>query len=394
FVALGLMLLETFLAWRYGSARAGGAADPMRVRPAWWLTPLWLVPLALCPVACGGVGHAMTTGEFLGFLPTSVRSPIERSLGVPEAVPGEGTRWRLESMAFLTGDASSDRWLAAGLLLLAGLFVWQLYCRERPGPSVARQGAWRNPILRLGGLRLGLLVLTVAVLLPQLRLAFEREGWPDVVVVLDESRSMAVVDTFRDPAVRARAEELKREWAKIAAPRIKKLRERADEINRTIARDPNSADAVRQREELAQIEARVQDLQTPHRLNLVKAMLATGNGDWLQALLNQRQMRVHVYRVSGQATRMAELNDSEQCQKLLDEIVDVIPAGESSQLGTGVGSILKTFRGGSLNALVMFTDGVTTRGEDLPTVARAASRAGVPLYFVGVGDAAEPPDLI
>src|SRR5262249_25678809 len=72
FVALGLMLLETFLAWRYGSARAGGAADPMRVRPAWWLTPLWLVPLAVCLVACGVVVHAMTTGEFLGFLPTSV----------------------------------------------------------------------------------------------------------------------------------------------------------------------------------------------------------------------------------------------------------------------------------------------------------------------------------
>jgi Aerotolerance regulator N-terminal/von Willebrand factor type A domain len=394
FGALSLMLVETFLAWRYGSARDGGASDPMRVRPARWLTPLWVIPLAVCLVAVGVVVHAVATGEFLGFLPTSVRSPVERSLGVPEAVPGEGTRWRLESMAFLTGDASSDRWLAAGLVLLAGLFVWQFYRLERPGPSIARQGAWRNPLLRLGGLRLGLLVLTVAVLLPQLKLAFEREGWPDVVVVLDESRSMAVVDTFRDPAVQARAEELKREWEKIAAPRIKKLRERADEINRTIARDPNSADAVRHREELAQIEARVLDLQTPHRFNLVKAMLATGNGEWLQAFLNQRQMRVHVYRVAGQATRMAELNDPEQCQKLLDEIMDVIPAGESSQLGTGVGSILKTFRGGSLNAVVMFTDGVTTRGEDLPTVARSASRAGVPLYFVGVGDAAEPPDLI
>ena len=95
-------------------------------------------------------------------------------------------------------------------------------------------------------------------------------------------------------------------------------------------------------------------------------MLASGSGDWLRAFLHRRQMRVHVYRVSGQATRMAELNDPAQCEKLLDELMDVAPAGESSQLGTGVESVLKTFRGGSLNAIVMFTDGVTTRGEDLP----------------------------
>src|SRR5262245_52208325 len=380
FIALGLILLETFLAWRYGSSRASNSPDPMRMRPTRWLTPLWAVPLVVSVVAFAIVAHAVATGEFLGFLPSSVRGPIEQWLGVPAASPGEGTRWRLESMAFLTGDQSSDRWLVGGLLVLAGLYVWRFYSRERLGPGATGPPipGWRNPLLRLGALRLGLLALTLAVLLPQLRLAFEREGWPDVVIVFDESRSMAVVDNFRDSAVRAKADELKREWEKIAAPRIKALKERAEEINRTISRDPNSADAVRHREELAQIEARVLDLQTPHRLNLVKAMLASGLGEWLQAFLKQRQMRVHVYRVSAQATQIAELNDPEQCQKLLDEIMDVMPTGETSQLGTGVASVVKTFRGGSLNAVVMFTDGVTTRGEDLPTAAKAAGRAGVP----------------
>ena len=61
-------------------------------------------------------------------------------------------------------------------------------------------------------------------------------------------------------------------------------------------------------------------------------------------------MRVHVYRVSGQTTQMADLNDPEQCDKLLEELMDVMPTGESSQLGTGVAGVLKTFRGGSLNA--------------------------------------------
>ena len=84
------MLLETFLAWRYGSARAGAAADPMRVRPARWLTPLWFIPVAVCVVVFGVVAHAVVTGEFLGFLPSSVRGPIERSMGVPAGGPRGG----------------------------------------------------------------------------------------------------------------------------------------------------------------------------------------------------------------------------------------------------------------------------------------------------------------
>ncbi|MBO0699853.1 MAG: VWA domain-containing protein, partial [Zavarzinella sp.] len=395
FVVLGLMLIETLLGWLYGSARAGSASDPMRVKPSRWLTPLWLAPVVVCAVALGVVAHAAITGEFLGFLPASLRAPIEHSVGVPRAAPGEGTRWRLERMAFLTGDAGSDRWLVAGLIALAGLYVWHIYRRERVGAAAGGTpvGA-RNPLVRLGVLRLGLVALTLAVLLPQVRLAFEREGWPDVVIVFDDSRSMSVVDNFRDAAVQAKADELKREWARIAAPRIEKLTQQADEINRSIARDPNSAGAVRAREELARIETRLQDLRTPHRLNLIKAMLASGSGDWLQAFVGRRQMRMHVYRVSGQTTQMAELNNAEDCTKLLDELMDVIPGGESSRLGEGVSGVLKTFRGGSLNAIVMFTDGVTTAGEDLPSASRAAARAGVPLYFVGVGDATDPPDVI
>jgi hypothetical protein len=395
FVVLGLIVLETVLAWLYGSARAGAGSDPMRVRPARWLTPLWVIPLAVVAVVLGVVVHATLTGEFLGFLPGSVRTPIEQWVGVPAAAPGEGTRWRLESLNFVTGDARTDHWLVAGALVLVGLFVWQVYRRERTGQAATGHvGRWRNPLVRLGALRVGLLALTLAVLLPQVRLAFEREGWPDVVVIIDDSRSMGVVDSFHDPAVQARAEELKQAWERIAAPRVQALQDRTDEINRQITKDPNSADAARFRDELAQIDARLQDLKTPHRFNLIKAMLATGSGDWLQAFLRQRQMRVHVYRVSSQATRMAELNDPAQCAKLLDELMDVTPAGESSQLGGGVESVLKTFRGGSLNAIVMFTDGVTTRGEDLVGASRTAARAGVPLHLIGVGDAAEPPDLI
>src|SRR5581483_10605578 len=41
----------------------------------------------------------------------------------------------------------------------------------------------------------------------------------------------------------------------------------------------------------------------------------------------------------------------------------------------------------------MFTDGVTTEGEDLLKAAHYARQVGVPLYFIGVGDAHEIRDL-
>ena len=45
----------------------------------------------------------------------------------------------------------------------------------------------------------------------------------------------------------------------LAAPRIEKLKARAAENQHLIAKDPDSADAVKLREELTGIDARVQD---------------------------------------------------------------------------------------------------------------------------------------
>src|SRR5262249_49163025 len=66
---------------------------------------------------------------------------------------------------------------------------------------------------------------------------------------------------------------------------------------------------------------------------------------------------------------------------------------DSSQLGAAVRQALNDFRGSSLAAVVMLTDGVTTEGEDLVKVSKYAAQLGVPLYFVGIGDAHETRDL-
>ncbi|MFO0936419.1 MAG: VWA domain-containing protein [Gemmataceae bacterium] len=67
--------------------------------------------------------------------------------------------------------------------------------------------------------------------------------------------------------------------------------------------------------------------------------------------------------------------------------------GSASQLGDGVKAVLKSFRGGSLAAAIVMTDGQITAGEGLTQAAREAARSGIPLYFVGFGDPVTNPDL-
>jgi len=66
------------------------------------------------------------------------------------------------------------------------------------------------------------------------------------------------------------------------------------------------------------------------------------------------------------------------------------PEGDTSRLGDGVEAVVKSYQGGSLAAIILFTDGVTTAGLDLPD---AAKTANVPLYLVGMGDPWVVPDL-
>src|SRR5262249_24119756 len=117
---------------------------------------------------------------------------------------------------------------------------------------------------------------------------------------------------------------------------------------------------------------------------------------WLPELLSRHQVKVHVSPCSGRAARLTDLTgeaDAAQHAEAVEAIHALRPDGESSQLGAAVRQVLNDFRGTSLAAIVMFTDGVTTEGEDLVKAGRYAAQMGVPLFFVGLGDAHEPRDL-
>src|SRR5262249_21785017 len=93
--------------------------------------------------------------------------------------------------------------------------------------------------------------------------------------------------------------------------------------------------------------------------------------------------------------RIKDVNSPDEIAPTLEAIRELraSPENDSSQLGLAVRQALNDFRGSSLAAVVMLTDGVTTQGEGLGEGSKYASPVGVPLFFVGIGDDLETRDV-
>jgi hypothetical protein len=341
---LVLALAEVALAWRFGhhsGSKVGFVQKPAAANRLVFGAVAGLAGMALLGLAAI-LGHAAWTGDFLSFMPDRFRRGVESGLGIPAPVSGEGSRWRLEYQPYLW-DGNTDPWLASAIGLAAVVLVILIYRRE--GSSIG--GSTR---VILGGLRIGFILLALVMLLPQVRLLFERLSWPDIAILIDDSRSMSTLDHYHDPRVQEAADKL----------------------------------------------AALGPLPAVERLQLAQALLTRAKPDWLDALLTRHQVKIHVYHCSARAARIADVTDagdSGQRQAAVAAIQGLRAEGESSQLGTALRQVLNDFRGSSLAAVIMLTDGVTTEGDDLVQAARHAARGGVPLFFVGVGDSHEVRDL-
>jgi hypothetical protein len=336
---LALVLIEVIMAWRF--AHYSGVASNEAIPSAGtWLPALALGLLALAGFVIGGsLLQYWFTGEFLG-KPEFLRHFLEWLFGMAAPPPGEANHWELQFQSSVW-DTEVDPWLAGLVAILGTALVIFIY-REEASAT--------HRVLRLVfvSLRVGLLLLML-LLVREPQMIFVHQGLPDVVILIDDSLSMSTVDNYQDDTVRAAADALGKDAG----------------------------------------------LTAQDRLNLAKALVTRPKGDWLATLLTKRQAKVHVYHCSTRAARIADVEDADHLKTAAEAVqkLNADPQNDSSQLGTAVRQAINDFRGSSLSAVIMLTDGVTTEGEDLEKVSKYASQMGVPLFFIGFGDAHEAKDL-
>ncbi len=227
------------------------------------------------------------------------------------------------------------------LLAVAVALVIFLYARERGS-------AGRVFKMLLAGLRIALIALVLFMMYGWLLNRY-RTDLPDLVLMIDDSQSMALADLYEDSAKRA---------------------------------------ALVKRLEAAGLDG-------PTRLNLAKLLLLEGDARLLREL--QSRYNVKIYRLGGSARAVdaSPPSDSpEAASTNLPSAVASIEAVEtSSRLGKGLRDVLESQRGRPTAAVLVLTDGVTTEGKTLGEVAEYARRKAVPLLLVGLGNDKPPRDL-
>lgn len=218
-------------------------------------------------------------------------------------------------------------WVTLLLLLLVGSFVFRIY----------RQEALTSRWLRIAFI--GLRVAAIAIVI------FMMYGWverqhrtelPELVVAIDVSESMAMVDRFRD-----------------------------DRLDKAVKKY-FAADAS--------------------RLGQAKWLLALQQRDWLTAL--ERKYRVKLVAIGDSVREF----DAVPQQDAVDWPA-LQAADSSSRLGQGIRNIIDAQRGRSTAAIVVLTDGVTTAGPTLADAATYARARSLPLHIVGLGSSHPPRDV-
>jgi hypothetical protein len=419
FAMLALLLVEVVLAWVFGHYST--VADPSGgAPPSGWVLPAGVA--ACAAVAFGLLAfvliHDAFRHDFLAFLGDGIRGWVEERLGVPPPPSGESTRWHLEYTPYF-GTAGMTLGLAFLIALVSLSLVIVIYVLE------GRTARWPYKLL-LGGLRIFLLLLTLAVLLPQLQLSFQRQSRPDIVLLIDVSGSMSASDRYRDQDVREAAQQLAQEAAQLAeakdqvAAKIvaaaedkeRQVREQPTKGSETLAKEAENlrAEARALKEEAEALRKIAQSPETAkseqmQRLQLAQALLRRKNSaqlDWLETLLSQRKVKVHIYQCAGRAARLKTITEPEELAEAREllEGLRAKPENDTSQHGSSLRQVLTDFSGRPPAAVIVVTDGVTTQGEDLAKAARDLAKiakekkdAPTPLFFVGVGDAHEVRDL-
>ena len=137
------------------------------------------------------------------------------------------------------------------------------------------------------------MLATVYILLPQRQLGIDRQSYPDLVILLDTSRSMGESDVYQDASVLDRSKELgelvRKEMQQRPPEKIQALQTELAAKQPQAERDPETrAEVDNLQERLRYWEKQSEILNStkwrPSRLQLVQALLSQQGTDWLPRL--------------------------------------------------------------------------------------------------------------
>jgi hypothetical protein len=247
---------------------------------------------------------------------------------------------------WLTSDPAGDRSLehsldstwpwGAGvfwLLLIVGCgVVVGIYYRER-------ESAGRVGKTLLAGIRVSLLLILGWMLLGW-TWQQHRTDLPDLVLVVDDSASMSLIDELDDAKLKP-----------LLLARLKSAQ-----------------------------------LEEPTRINLAKSLFLADKAQLLDELAARYRLKIVRTSKLGPGALTSETSPRDQISSIKAE-------APTSRLGDSLRSAIELQRGRPTAALVMFTDGITTEGSSLADAAQYARRKSVPLFFVGLGNERPAVDL-
>ncbi len=329
---------------------------------------------------------------------------LAERLGASPAAAGE------EVQPQLRFEQPLPQWLTLVLLIGSAALIFGLYQRER------RIGA--SSKLLLASLRFAL-VLIGLFMISEAVIDIERTGRPYFVVLADDSASMQVIDRYADAELNAQARELVDEAMVLRAvseaqsivdtegPGVDPDSEEPSESGDRSADDPtdpaSSSDPSVSNVDGSESSEVDQDGSgdsipaipdadlAPERIRVVRGILARGELALLKQIKNDH--RIRLYRVSDQVVSSAESSPDQTLDTIAVTIDQLEANGATSRLGDGILQVLSELRGVPPAGILLLSDGRVTEGAGLVDAAEAASRKGVPIWAVGVGDVEPPRDL-
>ena len=274
---------------------------------------------------------------------------LYRILGVdPSAIPAD-------AQAYFTFTHPFTSWKVFALLALMALAVYGtfwLYRRETSSESSQR---WRTA---LASLRCAVLLLLMVVWLgPALAYRTYRNIEPYVIVLVDDSMSMAVRDHLTEP----------------------------DKIEAIAAMmQTTGADLL---------------ADAPSRADLVNTLLTQDAGRALTDLSSRGKVRLLTFSSGDPVLRTTVQHQPDTSDNPADEtqpapvITPIEPTGRGTNLARATRLAVRELAGNPIAAVVLITDGQHNEGDDPLSAAEYAGSMGIPIIAIGVGEPAEPRNI-